>query len=189
MSLRARKNLATRRALQSAALTLFEERGYDGVTVEQVAEAAGSSPSTLYRHFGSKEQLVLWDEADSAIEKRLEESLGKQPPLAALHAAFRDAYSGLSPTELDLLARRSALIDGVPEVFAAMATGLERNRRELQQALVWAYKRPELEMEMVARFALAALVAGFEVWQEQGAGTDLPGCIDRAFAAGRGALQ
>ncbi len=189
MSLRARKNLATRRALQSAALTLFEERGYDGVTVEQVAEAATSSPSTLYRHFGSKEQLVLWDEADSAIEKRLEESLGKQPPLAALHAAFRDAYSGLSPAELDLLARRSALIDGVPEVFAAMATGLERNRRELQQALVWAYKRPELEMEMVARFALAALVAGFEVWQEQGAGTDLPGCIDRAFAAGRGALQ
>ncbi len=189
MSLRAQKNLATRRALQSAALILFEQRGYDDVTVEQVAEAAGSSASTLYRHFGCKEQLVLWDEADWAIEKRLEEGLGMQAPLAALHAAFRGAYSDLSQAELDLLARRSALVDGVPEVFAAMAAGLERNRRELQQALVWVYRRPELEMEMVARFALSALVAGFELWQDQGVGADLPGCIDEAFAAGRGALH
>lgn len=188
MSLRAQKNLATRRALQSAALALFEGRGYDDVTVEQVAEAAGTSPSTLYRHFGTKEQLVLWDEADSAIEKALERSLGKQAPLAALHAAFRQAYSDLSPPELDLLARRSALIDDVPEVFAAMAAGLEHDRRELQQALVWVYKRPGLEMEMVARLALAALVAGFELWQEQGPTADLPGCIDLAFAAARSAL-
>ncbi|QSY49925.1 TetR family transcriptional regulator [Streptomyces griseocarneus] len=61
---RERKKAATRRALADAALNLFIERGYDAVTLHEVAEAADVSTTTLLKHFPSKEALVFDEEAD-----------------------------------------------------------------------------------------------------------------------------
>ena len=62
--LRERKKLKTRLAIQEHALRLFEQRGYERTTVEQIAEAAKSSPSTFFRYFPSKEDVVLFDALD-----------------------------------------------------------------------------------------------------------------------------
>jgi AcrR family transcriptional regulator len=56
---RDRKRIATRDAIRTAALDLFMDRGFDAVSVEQVAEAADVGASTVYRHFPTKEDLVL----------------------------------------------------------------------------------------------------------------------------------
>jgi AcrR family transcriptional regulator len=56
---RDRKRLATRDAIRGAALDLFMDRGFDMVSVDQVAEAADVGASTVYRHFPTKEDLVL----------------------------------------------------------------------------------------------------------------------------------
>lgn len=53
--------------IQQVALDLFDENGYREVTVERVAAAAGVSPSSVYRYFGTKEMLVLYDEADPKL--------------------------------------------------------------------------------------------------------------------------
>src|ERR1700752_3821285 len=51
----------TRTALARAAVRLFQERGYSETTVEAIAEAAGSSPSTFFGYFGTKEDVLFID--------------------------------------------------------------------------------------------------------------------------------
>ncbi|MGA9598513.1 MAG: helix-turn-helix domain-containing protein, partial [Acidimicrobiia bacterium] len=53
--LRQRKKERARLAIQAAALTLFEDQGYDNTTVEQIAAVAEVSPSTVYRYFTTKD--------------------------------------------------------------------------------------------------------------------------------------
>lgn len=59
MSLRERKKLQTRHRLLAAATALFAERGFDKVSVAEIAEAAEVSKMTVFNYFAGKEDLVL----------------------------------------------------------------------------------------------------------------------------------
>jgi AcrR family transcriptional regulator len=78
---RERKKAATRQALADAALAMFLERGFDRVTVAEVAEAADVSVATLFKYFPSKEALLFDRDADREAE---------------LVAAVRDRPTGVS---------------------------------------------------------------------------------------------
>src|ERR1700730_7318570 len=69
LSLRSRKKLRTRQQIADAAARLVSEKGYDAVTVADVARLAEVSEQTVYNFFSSKEQLVL--DEDAAFEARL----------------------------------------------------------------------------------------------------------------------
>src|SRR5262249_44921406 len=66
-SLRERKKAKTRAAIQQHALRLFREQGYAATTVEQIAAAAEISPSTFFRYFPTKEDVVLYDDLDPLL--------------------------------------------------------------------------------------------------------------------------
>ncbi|MGI5131166.1 TetR/AcrR family transcriptional regulator [Pseudonocardia sp. CA-107938] len=61
---RERKKAATRQAIADAALQLFLERGYDQVSIRDIADAADVSTTTVFKHFSGKEALVFDQEAD-----------------------------------------------------------------------------------------------------------------------------
>ncbi|HSP05345.1 MAG TPA: TetR family transcriptional regulator [Acidimicrobiales bacterium] len=87
--LREQKKAHTRQRLVQVALSLFEERGFDEVTVEEIADAAVVSPRTFYRYFGSKEA-VLYDGQDDQLillHEVITSQPPEEPPLAAIRAA------------------------------------------------------------------------------------------------------
>jgi AcrR family transcriptional regulator len=61
---RERKKAATRQAIADAALRLFLERGYDQVSIRDIADAADVSTTTVFKHFSGKEALVFDQEKD-----------------------------------------------------------------------------------------------------------------------------
>src|ERR1700733_4772185 len=88
MGRRERKKAATRQALADAALRLFLERGYDQVTVRDIAEAADVSTTTLFKHFPGKEALVFDEDAEN--EAALVAAVRDRAPGQTIFAALRD---------------------------------------------------------------------------------------------------
>ena len=190
MSLRQRQKTTTRRTLQSVAVRLFRARGFDSVSIEEIAAAAEVSPSTVYRHFRTKEDLVLWDEQDAAVAAALARFVPERPPLGALEAALREAYT-MPRAAAEDLRRRAELIDSTPALSAHQAAALDRAHGELVAGLAPAYGRrvSPLELDLAVRLALAALLAAFRYWQAAPRGRSLAAWITRCFAAARSAAQ
>src|SRR6476620_1763051 len=87
--LRERKKAKTRAAIQEHALRLFQEQGYDATTVEQIAEAAEVSPSTFFRYFPTKEDVVLYDDLDPVFIAVFEAQPPELTPIQAMRKALR----------------------------------------------------------------------------------------------------
>ena len=83
MGLRERKKLRTRRAIASAALRLFDERGFEETTISDIAAAADVSPRTFFSYFPSKDAVVFaeLDERLADIDARLAERPPGETPL------------------------------------------------------------------------------------------------------------
>lgn len=117
--LRERKKAKTKAAIQLHAVRLFREQGYAATTVEQVAEAAEVSPSTVFRYFPAKEDLVVNDDYDPVIFA----AFSAQPPELNLIQAWRNAlYEAITRmTEDDVATQldRARLLLSVPELWGA----------------------------------------------------------------------
>jgi AcrR family transcriptional regulator len=124
MGLRERKKIKTHAAIQREALRLFREQGYDATTVEQIAEAAEVSPSTFFRYFRTKEDVVLYDVLDPVMIAAFKAQPADLSPIQALRAAFRDVYDCLSVEELTQQRERAALFLSVPELRGAWMSEL-----------------------------------------------------------------
>src|SRR3954464_9208050 len=84
---RERKKAATRQAIADAALRLFLERGYDQVSIRDIADAADVSTTTLFKHFTGKEALVFDDDTDT--ETRLVDAVRRRAAGQSILGALR----------------------------------------------------------------------------------------------------
>ncbi|MFD6215874.1 TetR family transcriptional regulator [Nocardia salmonicida] len=123
MSLRERKKERTRRTIRVEAFRLFREQGYTETTVEQIAAAAEISPSTFFRYFPTKEQLVIADDQDPVMIEELATLPRGLNPITAIRTATAAVFGRMSPADLAFEQERQALLFHVPELRSAI--GLE----------------------------------------------------------------
>lgn len=182
--------------IQAHAVRLFTERGYDATTVTDVAEAAGVSPMTVYRHFPTKEDLVLVDQHGRLIAERIVASSAAQPLVRRIGSALIDSAAmltggghddDLTAGEQFLLARLRLMIS----TPALRAKHLDNNYA-LQQAIVDALgddvTDPDtaFRRQVAASACLAALHTALVRWAEEDGRTELPDVIAKALAAAFG---
>jgi AcrR family transcriptional regulator len=86
--LRDLKKARTRRHIADTAARLFAERGYEQVTVREIARAAEVAEQTLYNYFPTKEQLVI--DREQQIQQRLGDLIRSRPAGTSPAAAIRD---------------------------------------------------------------------------------------------------
>jgi AcrR family transcriptional regulator len=116
---RERKRLETRNSLISAALDLFAERGFDAVTVNDIADRVDVDPSTFFRHFGSKEAVIFSETGDWT--GRLGDAIRAEPaelPLLEIMRAAAKHLAALLMIDIDTERRRADLISSSPSVRA-----------------------------------------------------------------------
>ena len=118
--LRERKKAKTRAAIQQHALRLFREQGYAATTVEQIAAAVEISPSTFFRYFPTKEDVVLYDDLDPLLIAAFDAQPPELSPVQAMRGAIHAVFFDLPPDEMQQQLERSQLILGVPELRMRM---------------------------------------------------------------------
>jgi len=140
--LRERKKARTRAAIRQHALRLFRENGYQRTTVEQIAAAAEVSPSTFFRYFPTKEDVVLQDDMDIRMIEALEQQPPELAPIAAVRAAARQMFVSYTQADLDLLQETTMLTMTVPEVRARAMDEFARTIAVISEALAKRAGRP-----------------------------------------------
>jgi AcrR family transcriptional regulator len=118
VGLRERKKARTRASIREHALRLFREHGYHATTVEQIAEAAEVSPSTFFRYFPTKEDVVLQDDFDLVAMEAFEAQPAEMGVVAAYRAAAAQMYGSLTAEELARFRESVELTFTIPEVRA-----------------------------------------------------------------------
>ncbi|WP_020575504.1 TetR family transcriptional regulator [Actinopolymorpha alba] len=133
--LRERKKQQTRQAIAEAAMRLFAERGFESVTVNEIAEAAGVAKVTLFTYFPTKDSLVLHAVADDDVPKVVAERQPGQSPLDALRAHYRAFAAEPGDVEPEALIAMMQVITESPTLVAGVNRIQYGERLALAQAL------------------------------------------------------
>lgn len=179
--LRERKRMAMIRRIQLTALDLFDRYGYQQVSVERIAAAAEVSPSSVYRHFGTKERLVLWDEYDPVALQQLAEELPRLPPMAAVRLAMTSMLNAILQEEGDRVRRRVRYMVEEPAVAAASAVEALQMAEAIAAMLADGLGRDQTDAQvhLFAYGFVGAVMGALRYWYASGFRASLPDLVDQ----------
>ena len=173
---------ATQR-LVVAAVDLFTEQGYDATTVTQIAERAGVTKSTFFRHFSDKRELLV--AGQETLSRLLADGITEAPetvtPLEAVAAGLRRASSAMGPTNREI----------GPRIKAAVAASTELQERDALKSVGLAAAMtdalvsrgvPDPTAHLAAELGVLAFKRGFAAWSD-GDSDDGDRLADHALAA------
>ncbi|MCX4970480.1 TetR family transcriptional regulator [Streptomyces sp. NBC_00654] len=189
MGLRERKKLRTRRSIRREAYRLFAEQGYEATTVDQIACAAEVSPSTLFRYFPAKEDIVLADDQGQdhdhgqvlALARALRARAATgEPVVDAVRHALTESLGELSAADREELLFRTRLGLCDPAVRARRLDEQQHGQDVVAELIAERTGRPPGDLE--AHCAAAAVVAVFTAvvrhWAEGDGTADLAALYD-----------
>lgn len=174
--------------LQVAAMELFSERGYDEVTVAEIAERAGLKKRSFFRHYTDKREVLFAGSADfeHTIVEAVLRARTTVKPIDAVMTALAEGGAGLTSWG-----------EPVRERQRIVASSTELRERELikMAALTTAVADAlrhrgveDLTATLVAQVGVAAFMTAFGQWTEAQEPQDLSSIIDDALRRIRAAL-
>lgn len=153
-----------------AAVDLFTEQGYDSTTVAQIAERAGVTKSTFFRHFSDKRELLV--AGQQALSQLLVDGITQAPavatPLEAVAAGLERASSEMGPANRDL----------GPRLAAAVAASTELQERDALKSVGLAAAMTialaargvaDATAQLAAELGVLAFKRGYERWAQSSA--------------------
>ncbi|CAM5418378.1 TetR family transcriptional regulator [Leifsonia shinshuensis] len=188
--LRERKKARTRAAIQSHALRLFTEQGYDATTIDQVIEAAEVSASTFFRYFPTKESVVLFDDFDPQIVAAFLAQPAELEPVAAMRVALREAFGGLSAEQLEEQRERLALVLEVPALRGAMLDQLSQSMLLVSETIAdrAGRRRDDFAVRTIAGAIVGSMFAVLAQLADDPT-AELADLVDEAFSFLEGGLR
>ena len=144
-------------------MELFSKQGYPSTSVANIAKSAGITEMTFYRHFPSKEAVLLSDPFDPIIADYVARQNPDKKALHAVVGGFREAWGETEPTiEHDLKARLKIIAE-TPELKRASFASTNATADAVKTALI-ARGSSEIKAAAVASAVLAALSSALLVW-------------------------
>jgi AcrR family transcriptional regulator len=190
--LRERKKARTRELIIERAMALFDERGFDHVTIADIAAAADIAPRTFFSYFPSKDAVVFHD--FDVFFDGFRRQVGERPPgvstLDVLRAFVADVIAGMDPGDPAERCRR--------RVIDASATLQHHDREMIGQferviadglADDLGVPRESSRARVVAAAAAAALAELERVFDKDNPPADPMAAFDEVFAFVRGGLE
>jgi AcrR family transcriptional regulator len=185
--LRARNRARTRDDIIEAALGLFEGRGYDATTCEDIAAAADVSVRTFFRYFDAKVDVLVAGRSDeegpqAVIAEVLDRPAGEQP-VAVLRRALRHPI-GVLESQRDLVVRQVRVMMATPSLETFRREQFHRFEDPLAAAIATRLGRQpgDLDARLLAAATAAALRISIERWVASGARQEtLRPLVDEAF--------
>ena len=191
--LRERRKRLTAAELEAAALRLFGERGFEAVTVDDIAAEADVSRRTFFRYFASKEDVLLADHF--AQLARLREAMAARPTDEPILTALRNAILSMTTDFEDrkeMVILRGRIMRNTPSLQARSLVH-QKAWEDAMQAMVAErlHVDPNVDLRpgVVAATTLAALRVAFTNWLTAGATGDLIAMTAEALDLLDGGLQ
>jgi AcrR family transcriptional regulator len=184
--LRELKKARTRASIREHALRLFREQGYSATTVEQIAAAAEVSPSTFFRYYPTKEDVLLQDDFDVRMFEAFERQPPELSPIAAVRGALRETIGALTDAEWDDMRLQAHIALEAPEVRARTLDELTRTLTRMTYVMG---RRLGLPLEDLRVRTFVSVVGGimmtvgmpYEKWATGQAGPGMFDEIDEAL--------
>ncbi|MFC9621643.1 TetR family transcriptional regulator [Streptomyces sp. NPDC056930] len=168
--LRERKKEATRQAVHEATLRLTVEHGFDHVTVEAVADAAGISRRTFSNYFTGKEDALLHGEEQQirGLVRTVRERPAEETAWAALRAAMTQFAERVAPPEREW-ALRTRLAMQHPSLLARQLANHAALERDLAEAVASRQSPSEKSVRplVLAAAFLSSLRIAMRMWIEE----------------------
>ncbi|MEO8528517.1 MAG: helix-turn-helix domain-containing protein [Pseudolysinimonas sp.] len=158
----------TRAHIFATALELFEAEGFEAVTVARIAEHAGVSEMTFFRHFATKDALLLDDPYDPLIVAAVAAQPRDLPPIRRAVAGIRDAWAEF-PIEQAEEIRRRLRVASSPALRLAVSRNTATTERVVAEQLERDGADPA-SARVAAAAVLAALMAALLHWAQSDAG-------------------
>ncbi|MET7680291.1 TetR family transcriptional regulator [Streptomyces sp. NPDC005423] len=181
--LRERKKIRTREAIRTATYALVGEQGYDATTIEQIAERAEVSPSTVFRYFPTKEDIVLTDEFDPLLVEELRARPADEPWMQSLRYVLRKTVQLGIDEDPEVSRLRTHLMVQVPAVRSRMMESMSVTGSMLCEAIAERTGLPPdgLEVRVYAMALIGGLMETSLYWAENGHRDDFAGLLDRTM--------
>ncbi len=158
-SRRERKKAATRKAISDAATRLFLERGFDNVSIREIADQADVSPTTVFAHFPQKEALVF--DEDDEQRARLVAAVRDRSPGTSITGALHGFYVAESEANIaehggEVTRRFMEFLNANPALRDYGARMWVRHEDSLAAAIATEFglSEPSEEIRVYARFVL-----------------------------------